>query len=338
MHNEKKYFFVESIKKCIFEKTNGMISIVLPVFNEAKNIIPMYEKLTEILAQLNYPYEILFVNDGSEDDTLLIIKEISSKDKQVKRISFTRNFGHQAAIIAGLNNANGDAIITMDCDFQDPPEIIPEFVKKWEQGNKIVYGRRTSRKDKFFKKTSAKLYYKLLNFSSEVKMPDNIGDYRLIDKSVFRMVRENNISTEYLRGLIPWFGYKYDIVNYERPIRKLGKTNFSLIKMLRFGLQGLLSFSIMPLRLGLLVGISVILSGVIFLSYLLFNFLINEEFYKLLEWLAAFSYILIGFLFVLIWILAEYIFSVSNKTKGMPMYIIDDSIEEKQGNNENSDS
>ncbi len=306
-----------------------MISIILPVFNEAQNIEEMCQKLTDVLTISNDSFEIIFVNDGSEDSSLSILKQLTKQDNRIRFVSFTRNFGHQAAIIAGLHQAKGTALITMDCDFQDPPELIPELIEKWKLGNKIVYARRTSRRDGFFKKYSAKLYYKLLNFSSEVKMPDNIGDFRLIDKSVLKMIHEKNISTDYLRGLIPWFGFKYDIVNYERPLRKAGKTSFSVIKMLRFGLQGLLGFSILPLRLGLLVGISVIISGFFFLIYLLYNSMVNDQFYKLLEWLAAFSYILIGFLFVLIWILAEYIFSVSNKTKGMPMYIIDEIVEEE---------
>ena len=306
-----------------------MISIILPVFNEDQNIDLMCQKLTEVLTENQEKFEIIFVNDGSGDSSLAILNEIARQDSRIKFISFTRNFGHQAAIIAGLNYAKGNALITMDCDFQDPPELIPEMLKKWREGNKIIYARRVSRRDRFFKKYTAKLYYKLLNFSSEVKMPDNIGEFRLMDSSVLKLINEKNISTEYLRGLISWFGFKYDIVNYDRPKRKAGKTGFSLIKMLRLGLNGLLSFSIFPIRLGLLVGIGVIISGLLFLLYLLYNFLVNDQFYKLLEWLAAFSYVLIGFLFVLIWILAEYVFSIHKKSKGMPMYIIDETIEEQ---------
>jgi dolichol-phosphate mannosyltransferase len=143
-------------------------------------------------------------------------------------------------------------------------------------------------------------------------------------------IRANNVNTDYIRGLLPWFGFKSTIVDYDRPKRVAGKTGFSLLKMIRLGLKGLLSFSILPLRLGLFVGISVIFSGIVFVIYLLYNYLINDEFYKLLEWLAAFTYILLGFLFVLIWILAEYIFSISNNVKGMPMYVVDEVIENQK--------
>ena len=287
----------------------------------------MHNALKEQFSSLDtYTYELIFVNDGSNDNSLEILKEIAVSDSQVKVISFTRNFGHQPAITAGLEHATGDALITMDCDFQDPPEIIPLFLQHWKEGNKVVYGRRISRKDGFLKKLTASIYYRLLRFSSEVKLPGNIADYRLIDKHVLKTIKLNNISTDYFRGLLPWFGFKYAIVDYERPKRISGKTNFSWLKMIRFALKGLLSFSILPLRLGLFIGLGVIITGIIFFAYLLINTFMYHEFYKLLEWLAAFNYILLGFLFVLIWILAEYIFGISNRSKGMPMYIIDEII------------
>ncbi|MEI6346603.1 MAG: glycosyltransferase family 2 protein [Bacteroidota bacterium] len=307
------------------------ISIIIPVYNESLNIDKMHFAIREIFDnKLEEKLELIFVNDGSNDNSLEILKKIASQDNEVKIISFTRNFGHQAAITAGLNSANGDALITMDCDFQDPPELIPVFINEWKNNYKIVYGRRILRNDGFLKKITAKLYYKLLHFFSEVKISGNIGDYRLIDKSVMETIRANNVNTDYIRGLLPWFGFKSTIVDYDRPKRVAGKTGFSLLKMIRLGLKGLLSFSILPLRLGLFVGISVIFSGIVFVIYLLYNYLINDEFYKLLEWLAAFTYILLGFLFVLIWILAEYIFSISNNVKGMPMYVVDEVIENKK--------
>lgn len=304
-----------------------IVSIVIPVFNEEENIENIHQAIVDIFSKLSdLQYEIIFINDGSSDNSLQILKLLSQSDTRVKIISFTRNFGHQAAITAGLKHSKGDATITMDCDFQDPPEVIDKMIRKWEEGSKVVYAKRTIRKDKFMKKTTALIHYKILSFSSEVKMPANIGDFRLMDKQVLNVIRENNMNTDYIRGILPWLGFSYSIVEYERPERVSGKTGFSWLKMLRFALKGMLSFSIIPLRLGLFVGLFVIFSGFIFLAYLMYNFIFNNEFYKLLEWLAAFNYMLLGFLFVLIWILAEYIFNISNKVKGIPMYVIDETI------------
>jgi glycosyltransferase involved in cell wall biosynthesis len=304
-----------------------IVSIVIPVFNEEENIENIHQAIVDIFSKLsNLQYEIIFINDGSSDNSLQILKLLSKRDTRVKIISFTRNFGHQAAITAGLKHSKGNATITMDCDFQDPPEVIDKMIRKWEEGSKVVYAKRTIRKDKFMKKTTALIHYKILSFSSEVKMPANIGDFRLMDKQLLDVIRENNMNTDYIRGILPWLGFSYSIVEYERPDRISGKTGFSWLKMLRFALKGMLSFSIIPLRLGLFVGLFVIFSSFIFLAYLMYNFIFNNEFYKLLEWLAAFNYMLLGFLFVLIWILAEYIFNISNKVKGIPMYVIDETI------------
>ena len=232
------------------------ISFVIPVYNEEENISNLYhELLNQIIIFDEIDIEFIFVNDGSDDRSLIILKELSDADKRVRVISFTRNFGHQSALVAGMNNACGDAVITMDCDFQDPPQIIPQMVKFWLEGYKVVYTKRINRKDGFLKKYSAHYYYKLLNWSSEVSLPGNIGDFRLIDKVVLKQFQNKKGKEEYLRGLIPWLGYKYAVVDYDRPIRNKGKTGFSWIKMARLAMRGILSFSILPLRLGLVVGV-----------------------------------------------------------------------------------
>lgn len=302
------------------------ISIVIPVFNEELNIVPIYEATKEVIIKLNLKPEFLFVNDGSLDNSLSVLRELAEKNVDVKVLSFTRNFGHQAAITAGLDNAKGDAVVTMDCDFQDPPDIITEMVSKWQEGNKIIYGRRSFRKDGFFKKITAKLYYKLLYKASEIKIMGNIGDFRLLDKSVVIELRQMKEKNRYLRGMVPWLGFKYAIVDYVRPLRTNGKTGFSLLKMTRFAMAGILNFSLFPLRLGLIMGIFIIASGFIFLIYLAIRFFFDHQFYKLLEWLAVFNYILIGFLFILVWIVAEYIGRIYDEVKGRPLYVIETRI------------
>jgi dolichol-phosphate mannosyltransferase len=302
------------------------ISIVIPVFNEELNIVPIYEAVAVVLKSMNANQEFIFVNDGSTDNSLQILRKLADQEKNVKVLSFTRNFGHQAALTAGLDIASGDAVVTMDCDFQDPPDVIKEMVEKWVAGNKIIYGRRSFRKDGFFKRVTAKTYYKLLFKASEIKIMGNIGDFRLIDKTVvceLRMMKEKN---RYLRGMVPWLGFSYAIVDYVRPIRTKGKTGFSLLKMMRFAMAGILNFSLFPLRLGLIMGIFIIVTGFLFLIYLGIRFFFDNQFYKLLEWLAVFNYILIGFLFILIWIVAEYIGKIYDEVKGRPLYVIETKI------------
>lgn len=300
------------------------ISIVLPVYNEQDNIIPVYEKILTQLKEYDYDLEFLFVNDGSNDKSYRILKDLASKDQRVKYINLSRNFGHQVALTAGLDYATGDAVITMDCDFQDPPELIPEMIKKWLEGNQIVYTRRKERKDRFFKKITAQIYYKLLYKFSSFKIHGNIGDFRLLDKKVHKVLVSMREKSRYLRGMVPWLGYEYTVIDYDRPLRSQGKTGFSMLKMVRLGMNGILGFSLAPLRLGLILGIFIIFTGIIFFCYLLLNFLINDQFYKLLEWMAVINYTLIGFLFILIWIIGEYIGKIFDETKNRPIYLIND--------------
>lgn len=307
------------------------ISVVIPVFNEELNILPMYEAVKEILDKIESKPEFIFVNDGSEDNSLVILRDLAEKNSEVKVLSFTRNFGHQAAITAGLDYANGDAVVTMDCDFQDPPQVIVEMVAKWQEGNKIIYGRRSFRKDGFFKRFTAKTYYKLLYKASEIKIMGNIGDFRLLDKSVVCELRQMKEKNRYLRGMVPWLGFSYAIVDYIRPERRKGKTGFSLLKMSRFAMAGILNFSLFPLRMGLIMGLFIIGTGIIFLIYLAIRFFFDHQFYKLLEWLAVFNYILIGFLFILIWIVAEYIGRIYDEVKGRPLYVIETRINVSEG-------
>jgi len=299
-----------------------LISIVIPVFNEEKNIFPLYHAILQHLPGIEL--EFIFVNDGSSDGSIVQLYTLADEDKRVKVISFTRNFGHQAALTAGIDFATGDAIITMDADFQDPPEVLPLLIEQWQQGAKIVYARRSHRRDKWLKRMTAQWYYSLLYKASEIKIKGNIGDFRLIDKTVADRLRQLREHSRYLRGLIPWMGFKYAIVDYIRPHRQKGETKFNWLKMMRFAMNGLLNFSLFPLRIGLVAGVGIIFSGIIFLFYLAYRFFFDDQFYKLLEWLAVVNYILIGVLFIFIWFIAEYIGKIYEEVKGRPLYIIED--------------
>lgn len=300
------------------------ISFVLPVLNEEKNIPIIYDELNKVMENfIDYFCEFIFVNDGSGDNSPFVLFDLSQKDNRVKVLTFTRNFGHQAALTAGMDYATGNAIITMDCDMQDPPSAIPEMIEKWQKGVKIIYARRIIRKDPWLKRITAKWYYSFLQKYSEIKLPGNIGDFRLIDRSVLDYLSQMREKSRYLRGMIPWLGFSYDYVDFNRPKRIHGSTKFSWLKMFRFAMKGILNFSLFPLRLGLFVGIGSIFSGIVFFIYLIINYLFYHQFYKLLEWLAVFNFILIGFLFILLWIIAEYVYNISNEVKGRPIYVID---------------
>ncbi len=300
-----------------------LISIIVPVYNEEKNLELFYSQIKNLPCFLDHTFEMIFVNDGSNDGTTEILYRLAQSDKRIKFIELTRNFGQQAALTAGLDHCSGDAIITMDCDFQDPPELIPEMIKQWDSGFDIVYMRRRIRKEGFFKRLNARIYYSLLYRFSDLKIRGSIGEFRLINKKVLCELNKMREKSRYLRGMVPWLGHKFMIIDFDRPARGAGKTGFSFLNMARLGMNGILSFSLIPLRLGLLIGIFIVFSGIVFMIYLALNYLINNQFYKLLEWLAVANYIMIGFLFILLWIIGEYIGKIYNETKNRPIYVIE---------------
>ena len=299
-------------------------SIIIPIHNEEGNIHPLHNKLSKVMNKLKKDYEIIFVNDGSTDNSLGKIKKLTEKDKKIKIINLSRNFGHQVALTAGLDYASGKAIITLDGDLQDPPKIIPLMIKSWEKGNEIVYARRKRRKDSFFKKHSAILYYKLLNKFSETEIPRNVGDFRLIDRKVLDELKKMGEQSRYLRGMVAWLGFKSTYIDFDRPKRKTGKTNYNLKKIFKLGMDGVMNFSFLPLKMGLFLGIASILAGLVFLTYMITDTLSSGIFglYPLYKWLSVGFLMMFGLLFILIWILGEFIGRIYNETKKRPLYII----------------
>lgn len=299
-------------------------SVVVPVYNEEGNIIDIYKKLSKIFKKESW--ELIFINDCSKDKSLEILENLSKKDKAVKYISFTRNFGHQTALTAGMDYASGNAIITMDCDLQDPPEVIEEMIKKWKQGYDVVYARRKNRKDKFLKKYTAILYYRLLDKFSEVKMPRNVGDFRLIDRKVLDQLKGMKEKARYLRGMVAWLGFKYAFVDFNRPERVKGETNYTLTKMMRLAMDGILNFSLFPLKVGLMLGMISIITGFIFTIYMFIDAIFFSTEYPLYKWLSVVSLMMIGFLFMLVWILGEYVGRIYNESKDRPLYVINSKV------------
>lgn len=299
------------------------LSIVIPLFNEEKNLSKLKKKLLGILDNIAISWEIIFVNDGSSDNTLTIIEEFTKENPSIKVVSLTRNFGHQAALMAGLDHTSADAVITMDGDLQDPPELIPEFLDKWHEGYLVVYARRKNyRRDNFLKRWLSMLFYFILKSLKMSAAPKNVGDFRLIDRRVLEELKSMRERTRYLRGMISWLGFKYTFIDYHRPDRDDGKAGYSFRKLIHLAMDGFFSFSKLPLRIGLFLGIFSILIGFGFMVYMISDILINGVYYHLYKLLVDVIFIFMGFLFILIWILGEYIGRIYHEVKGRNLYIV----------------
>lgn len=236
-----------------------LLSLVVPAFNEEEAMEQSFERTYRAMSSIGYPFEIIYIDDGSRDRTWEIISRLAREHEEVKALRFSRNFGHQLAVTAGMDEAKGDAVIIMDADLQDPPEVIADMVKAWEQGADIAYGKRMHRKgETAAKKLTAWCYYRLLNFMSAYPIPLDTGDFRLLDKAVadeFKVLREHN---RFLRGMSAWLGYNAVPVEYVREERCAGKTKYTLKKMLRLAADGIFGFSSRPLTLIGWVGLAVL--------------------------------------------------------------------------------
>lgn len=233
-----------------------LVSIIVPVYNEEENISLLYDRVKEVIVPLadQYDFELIFTDNHSEDNSFQIIKMIAEKDTRVKVARFSRNFGYQHSILAGYMFASGDAVVQLDCDLQDPPELITEFIKKWEQGNKVVYGIREKRKEGWIINTVRKIFYRLIDFFSEDKLPHDAGDFRLVDRCVVDELRKIYDASPYLRGTISTMGFEQTGIPYSRDARKAGESKFNLSQLVQLALDGIVSHSIIPLRIATFLG------------------------------------------------------------------------------------
>lgn len=311
------------------------ISVVIPIYNEDFGLPELYKRLTDSLRKITNNYELIFVNDGSKDNSLVQLIALAKTDRNVKYISFSRNFGHQVAISSGLDFATGNVVVIIDGDLQDPPELIPELYKKYKEGYKVVYAKRKSRKgETIFKKTTATIFYRLLKRITSIDIPLDTGDFRLIDKKVVEQLKVMPEKSKFLRGQIAWLGFKQTFVEFERDARKYGNTDFTTKKMFRFAMDGITGFSDFPLRLASWLGLIVSTFAFIVIVYALYTKFV------LRGGISGWTSIVISTMFIggiqllTIGIIGEYINRINTETRNRPLYIIEESNTEEVENTE----
>lgn len=301
--------------------TAKLISLIIPVFNEEGNILALYRELKNNLK--NVSYEIIFINDGSIDKSQKIIEELRKKDDSIRLINLSRNFGHQVAITCGIDFAKGDVAIIIDADLQDPPNLIPKMIEKWQQGFDVVYGIRRERKgENFIKISTAIVFYKLINILSGTKIPQNVGDFRLISKKVIDVLKTTREYQRFLRGMISWVGFTQTGIEYVREKRYSGISKYSTVSMIRFAIDALLSFSFLPLRLASFLGMATAIGAVLFIFYTLY---VTAEGRTVRGWSSTIVIILFlgSIQLIAIGIIGEYLGRIYEEVKKRPLYIIE---------------
>ncbi len=308
-------------------------SIVVPLYNEEEVIHETYKRLRATMDSLGEPYELIFINDGSRDKTWELAKGLAAKDNNLRLIGFSRNFGHQIAITAGMDNASGRAIVVIDADLQDPPAVILDMIARWKEGYEVVYGRRLKRKgESFFKKFTAKLFYRALNAMTDVTLPVDAGDFRLIDRKVCDTLKSLPERNRYVRGLVSWVGFKQTAVDYVREERFAGETKYPLRKMLKLASDAITSFSYKPLKMSTWLGAFVALASFIFLIGIVIQRIFFPDTVLMPGWasLAAISLFFNGIVLVMLGIIGQYVGRIYDEAKGRPLYIVGETVNFKE--------
>lgn len=303
------------------------ICVIIPCYNEKENLLQLNQRLQEIFKtnlHREYNFRILFVNDGSTDDTLDEIKGLRVKYSNIDFISFSRNFGHQQAIKAGIDHTTADAVITMDADLQQPPELIPEFIKYWEEGFDVINSKNCySQNQSLLKRITSKSFYALLNLLSYVKIESGTADFRLIDKKVLEQLRKLNEQNLFIRGVIPWIGFKQYTLKYLPDERKFGKTKYTVKKMFSLAITGITSFSIKPLRISIFFGLVFSVVAIVYMFYALYIGLFTDK--AIAGWTSVIVSVLFigGLQLLMLGIIGEYLGKLFLENKKRPNYIID---------------
>ena len=302
---------------------NGIkYSVIIPMYNEEEVILESYRRLDNVMRPLGEEYELIFDNDGSRDRTMEIMLDVAKKDPHVKIVDFARNFGHQTAVTAGMKYSSGDAVVIIDADLQDPPELIPGMIEKWKEGYEVVYGKRLKREGETkFKLVTAKAFYKLINSLSGNMIPMDTGDFRLIDRAVVDAMNSMPEHNRFLRGMGSWVGFRQYAYEYKRDERWAGTTKYPLKKMIKLAKDGIISFSSKPLELLSVLGCASI--GVCFLWLLVLIILaICGVFFRQWQLIVAFMGIFAGIILIGMGILGEYIGRIYDEAKGRPLYTV----------------
>ncbi|HEX4888340.1 MAG TPA: glycosyltransferase family 2 protein [Luteibaculaceae bacterium] len=302
------------------------LSVIIPIFNEEAIIDELYHRLVKSVSACVDRFELIFINDGSKDQSLVCLQRLAEQDPRVKYLGFSRNFGHQIAVTAGLDVCTGKAVVIIDGDLQDPPEVIPELYASYKKGFEVVYARRLAREgETFFKKWSAKLFYRLLRRITAVDMPLDTGDFRLIDEKIVHYLRQMPEQNKFLRGQIAWLGFRQTGVYFKREKRRHGSTGYSLAKMIRFALDGITGFSDVPIKLVSRLGLLISLFSFAVILYALYSyFLLNRT---ITGWtsLIMSSMFIGGVQLLSIGIIGEYIGRINKNVQHRPLYIVSDS-------------
>lgn len=301
------------------------VDYIFPIYNEAGNIPLLYKVLQEVIADVpEYDFRFIFVNDGSRDGSLAQLRDLEAKDPRVVVINFARNFGHQIAVTAGLDYADGDAVIIMDSDMQDPPKVSIELIKKWQEGWDVVYAQRRTRRDGVLKRLTAFLFYRLMSRLADIDIPRDTGDFRLIDKRVVATLRRFKEHNRFLRGMVSYVGYRQAAVQFDRDKRHAGATGYPLKKMLRFAADGILSFSSAPLKLISRVGYFIsALSFLGVLYALVAKFLAPETIVPGWAFIVIAICLIGGIQLIMLGVLGGYIGRIYVESQNRPLYIIE---------------
>lgn len=303
------------------------LSILVPMYNESEVIPAFFETINKVLADTGMDYEVICVNDGSKDDTLEQLAIHAARDTRVKVVSFSRNFGKEAAMTAALDYASGDAAIPIDADLQDPPELIHDMLRKWQEGFDVVYAKRSSRaSDSLVKRKTARWFYNLFNRLSEVDIPENVGDYRLMSRRVLEVIKKLPEKERFMKGLFCWPGFKSTTIEFERQVRAGGSTKFSYWKLWNFALNGITSFSTIPIRIGTYLGLFIAGLAFVYGCYIITKTLIfgiDEPGYASLMVVVLF---LGGVQLFCFGLMGEYIGRIYKEVKSRPLYVVERTI------------
>jgi glycosyltransferase involved in cell wall biosynthesis len=306
--------------------TMKKISVLIPAYNEEVVLEKLFTRLANLANNTkNYEFEFLFVNDGSRDKTLEIIKDYAETDARVSYVNLSRNFGKEIAMIAGLDNVSGDATVIIDADLQDPPELIPEMITYWEEGYDDVYARRSSRLgESWFKKTSSKMFYKTLQSVTRIPIQKDTGDFRLLDKRAVEALKQIRESQRYTKGYFSWIGFKKKEITYQRDPRAAGQTHWNYFKLFDLAIEGIVSFSTAPLRVATIIGTFVATAAFVYLVIIVMKTLVYGT--DLAGYPSTMAVILFlgGAQLLSLGIIGEYIGRIFNETKNRPLYLIEE--------------